>query len=277
MPFTRRALALLLLLAPLTTTPDAARLSQQARRHRGRRRPAGARGLRRQRAGSAPRQAGRPHHQPQRHRPIQDSRDRSAGTPQGSSARRAVRAGTWHSRRCGSGCEDRRRHRREDRRADLFAVPVGGPRTDARDAEGRGRARLRSAGSRRPHLDLRVDNGAVDADGRVEEAAVRGPGSAESDRRRDRRGRAAGSEVQVVRRDVPDSGAPRDDGRRARHALQPALRHRRRSHGRACRQLAPFAVAGRYRVCRGSTPRRTSARWPRCRITLDRCTSRAPT
>ena len=171
MPFTRRALALLLLLAPLTTIPRRGSSLAAGRGNRGQRRPARPRGLRRQRAGSAPRQAGRPHHQPQRHRPREDSRHRSDRPPQGPEARRAARARARHPRRCGGGREDRRRDGREDRRADLFALQVRGPRPDARDAEGRGRARLRPAGSRRPHLDLRVDDGAVDAGGRAKRAS----------------------------------------------------------------------------------------------------------
>ena len=277
MPFTGRALALLLLLAPLTTTPDAARLSQQA-------------------VATADNVV----------RPGLE-----VFVDNVPAALRGKRVGliTNHSAidRARTPAIDLIARHKDLRLVALFApehgirgdAAAGAKIDDATDAKtGVPIFSLYQSEDRGPTPEMLKDVDVLVYDlqevgGRTwtyvstmalsmqmaasKEAAVRGAGSAESDRRRDRRGRAAGSEVQVVRRDVPDSGASRDDGRRARHALQPALRHRRGSHGRACRQLAPFAVAGRYRVCRGSTPRRTSARWPRCRITRDRCTSRAPT
>ena len=53
--------------------------------------------------------------------------------------------------------------------------------------------------------------------------------SAESDRRRRGRGTDARARLRVVRRAVPDSDAARHDDRRARAAVQRALRHRARS------------------------------------------------
>ena len=84
----------------------------------------------------------------------------------------------------------------------------------------------------------------VDAGGEAEGDPVRRARPPEPDRRRDRRGRAARPEVQVVRRDVPDPGAPRDDGRRARDAVQREVRHRRRPDRGARGELAALAVAG---------------------------------
>ena len=58
-------------------------------------------------------------------------------------------------------------------------------------------------------------------------------------------------EVQVVRRDVSDPRASRDDGRRARHAVQPEVRHRRGSHRRACRRTGGARSGWTRPGCRG--------------------------
>ena len=128
-------------------------------------------------------------------RPRADAGHRPDRAAQGPEARRAARAGARHPRRRS------RPARRSTTRPmpktgvpDLLALQDRGPRTDAGDAEGRRRARLRPPGGRRPHLDVRLDDGAVDAGGGEEEDSVRRARPAESDRRRDRRRRAARSD-----------------------------------------------------------------------------------
>ena len=184
-------------------------------------RPAWHRGLPLRRAARSARQTRRPHHQPQRI-------DRSKTPDIDLIARHkdlklvallAPEHGIRGDAAAGEKIADETD--REDRRADLLALQGRGSRADAGDAEGRRRAGLRPAGSRRPHVDLRLDDGAVDAGGREEGDPVRRPRPAQPDRRRDRRRRAARSGVQVVRRDVSDPGAPWDDRRRAGDAVQP--------------------------------------------------------
>ena len=224
--------------------------------------------------------------------------DRQDRIAQAAHARGAARARARHPRHRRRGREGRRRGGCEDGRARLLALHGRGPRPDTRDAEERRRPRVRPAGSRRAHVDVRVHDGAVDEGGRPSGHPVRGARSAQPDRRRDRGGRADRSRLHVVRRHVPDPGATRPDRRRTRGVLQPCVRHRCRPHRRprvvvAARPvdgrhgpavgqpLAEPAIAGgpvelsRHRVLRGHEPHRGARHRPSIR-TDRRAVARRP-
>ncbi len=64
-----------------------------------------------------------------------------------------------------AGAKSGRREGSKDRHPDLLAVQVGGPWSHAGDASRCRRPDLRPAGSGRPHLDLRLDDGTGDGGG----------------------------------------------------------------------------------------------------------------
>ena len=141
----------------------------------------------------------------------------------------------------------------------------------------RRRARHRPAGRRHPHLHLHLHDGELPGCG----AQARRQGDrlrpAESDRRRRRRRADARPRLRVVRRPIPDPDAARDDDRRAGAPVQRALRHRRRSRGRADGRLATRDVSRRAgRAVGDALAEHPDARHRRSCIRA-RCCSRAPT